>query len=413
MALAGERSLTKTLPMPNVCCNRIVHSSNPELQLLLDALGERFVDTPKPISREPLGDGSIAGFAATEPAAIAYDDATARGEVHTNWYVDTSRRAVQQETGLVLGDHEKPEARIWLHPADPRLPALAPASFEHSARTLLARIGIDLEGAPSLLAYRAGKRAVFRMRGSAGATYLKVVRPAVVADLAASHTALADAGLPVPRVLAWGGIGLLVIPEAHGDPLSKLLDEADPDRLLDAIDNLRQRLGDVDLGREARPSLSRRSDWYVSRIRAAASDDEKLAELTETAIARLGPRPEPRRRQTVHGDLHTGQLFMREGNVSGLIDVDTAGTGDPTDDEAAFVGHLIASVAMRAAGGWPSDPVRRLANAAWQRWSRDDEALRHGVVVHALGHALLPAERGNSALATMILREALDLTNGR
>ena len=390
-----------------------MRTSNPELQLLVDAVGERFVDTPRPISREPLGDGSIAGFAATEPAAIAYDDETATGDVRTNWYVDTSRRAVEHETGLVLGDPEHPEARIWLHPADPRLPALAPASFEHSARTLLARIGIDLSGAPELVAYRAGKRAVFRMRGSAGTTYLKVVRPAVVADLAATHTALADAGLPVPRVHAWGDIGLLVIPEAPGEPLSKLLDKTEPDRLLDAIDDLRNRLGEVDLGRDARPSLSGRSDWYVSRIRAATAEDEALAALTETAIAALGARPASRRRQTVHGDLHAGQLFMRGGSVSGLIDVDTAGAGDPTDDEAAFIGHLIASVAMRSAGGWPTDPVRALAEAAWRRWSWNAEALPHGVIVHALGHALLPAERGNPALASEILRVALALTGAR
>ena len=384
--------------------------SNAELSLLIDALGERFEDEPRLISREPYGRGSIAGFAVTERAAVAFGDDSLEGTTTTTWYVDTSGRSVETETGLVLGDPERPSARIWLHPADPRLPALAPASFEGSASTLLARLGIELEAPPELIAYRAGKRAVFRMRGSAGTTFLKVVRPAAVEDLARVHTELADAGLPVPRIIAWGAIGLLVIPMAEGDALSRRIADLDPEALLNALDRMRTILGAVDLRRPARRSLTTRVNWYVERARAAAASDEQLAEVVERAVSLLGER-DSGRRQTIHGDLHVGQLFVQGVEVSSLIDVDTAGLGNPVDDEAAFIGHLVATAAMRSASGWPSEPIVRLAEAAVARWGAagDPLELRHALLVHVLGHALMPAERGDAQLACSIVETGLAL----
>ena len=379
--------------------------------MLLDALGDRFLDAPRPISREPYGRGSIAGFSVTESAAVAYGDERAEGTATTTWYVDTSQRPVETETGLVLGDPERPKARIWLHPADPRLPALAPASFEESARALLERLGIQLASPPDLVTYRAGKRAVFRMVGSHGTTYLKVVRPSAVAELAAVHTALADAGLPVPRVIAWGEIGLLVIPMAEGDAMSRSISESDPEALLDGLDAMRSRLGQVDLGRPARAPLTDRADWYVERVRAGAAGDAAVLQPAEAVIAELGDPIDSGRRQTIHGDLHVGQLFVEGTTVSSLIDVDTAGHGNPVDDEAAYLGHLAATAAMRAKAGWPSEPVTQLAVAGWRRWQAagDPAELRRAVLVHVLGHALLPGERGDWVLANDILMRGLQL----
>ena len=380
--------------------------------MLLDAVGERFIDAPRPISREPYGRGSIAGFAATESAATAFGDETLEGTTTTTWYVDTSGRRVEAETGLVLGDPDRPDARIWLHPADPRLPALAPASFENSAAALLDRLGITLTSPPELIAYRAGKRAVFRMRGSAGPTFLKVVRPKAVAELASTHTALADAGLPVPRPIAWGEIGLLVIPLAEGDPLSKRIDALEAETLLDELDGLREQLATVGLGRPARTSLTERVDWYLGRARAVAAGDAELAEAVDAVAARLDTPADSGRRQTIHGDLHVGQLFVEGTRISSLIDVDTAGTGNPVDDEAAFIGHLVATAAMRQQSGWPPEPVMHLAEAAYRRWSAagDPAELRHALLVHVIGHALLPGERGDAALALDMLQRGLALT---
>ncbi|MGZ8803915.1 MAG: hypothetical protein ACXWZG_01255, partial [Microbacterium sp.] len=102
-------------------------------------------------TREPLGSGSVTGF----------DVAAEGGDLR--YYVDTSRHPVAVETGLALGDPAAPDARVWLHPADPHLPALAPAAFGHAAEALLARLGIVARESPSLVAYRPGRRAVLRV----------------------------------------------------------------------------------------------------------------------------------------------------------------------------------------------------------------------------------------------------------
>src|SRR5690606_15772914 len=43
---------------------------------------------------------------------------------------------------------------------------------------------------------------------------------------------------------------------------------------------------------------------------------------------------------TVHGDLHESQLLVEHGRLVAVLDVDTAGLGDPRDDWATFLGHL-------------------------------------------------------------------------
>src|SRR5690606_23025947 len=76
-------------------------------------------------------------------------------------------------------------------------------------------------------------------------------------------------------------------------------------------------------------------------------------------------------RRTVHGDLHVGQLFVAEDDasvISGVIDIDTCGLGDPADDEAAFMGHLVASLVLSRADAERSAGFRRLLDAAAGRW---------------------------------------------
>lgn len=370
--------------------------------MLEDAVGERFLDEPKLFSSEPYGDGVIVGFTATELQSTAFDDLRLEGTTTTTWYVDTSRRPVEAETGLVLGDPAEPDARIWLHPADPRLPALAPASFDHSATILLERMGLELTGSPQLLAYRAGKRAVFRMGGPTGDSFLKVVRPKVVTELARVHTELADAGLPVPRVVAWGEIGLVAMETAVGTGLSKVINDLEPAEILDEIDRMRDRLAHVDLQRDARTSLARRVRWYCTRLQGSLDDP-----LVDRVISLTGEPAAQERTATIHGDLHIGQLFLQDGAISGLIDVDTTGTGNPVDDEAAFIGHLVATVALREAVGFDATGIRAIAAAATVRWRSAE--LPHVLGVHVMGHALLPASRGDDDVALAMLELGAEL----
>lgn len=394
-----------------------------EEQMLRDALGDDLDGELRVFSREPYGSGALTGFE-EQPA-----DGSTR-----YWYVDTSGKRVETETGFVLGDPEHPEARIWLHPADPRLPALAPASFPDAAATLMGRMGVRLDQRPELLVYRPGKRAMFRMRAGDRETYLKIVRPESSASIVQLQEALRAGGVPVPQITGWSELGIVLTETAAGVPLTSRLAELDPEALLDSIEALRASMGAVDTGREARASLAARQDWYLARIDAALARSRTLAaELppkvqpdagavqAADAAALAAPLATVTRmvtgvdasaltiddgvRRTVHGDLHVGQLFVAEDDasrVSGVIDIDTCGWGDPADDEAALMGHLIASIALARGDGARVAGFARLLDAAANRWLAADRPGRvrvaHRTAVHVLAHALGPIERGTLAM---------------
>ncbi|NLT26426.1 MAG: phosphotransferase, partial [Microbacteriaceae bacterium] len=375
----------------------------PEAALLADALGRE----GRLISREAAGVGAIAGFAVDDDGAPL------------TVYVDTSRQPVDEETGMVLpaepGDEGRgPAARIWVHPADPYLPALGPAAFSDATAALLSRLGIDAPHDSRMLAYRAGKRAVIRLAPVDGgeARYLKVVRPERAERIWSVHRRLGAAGLPVPAVGGWSPAGLLVIDEARGEAgierAARLGDAAEARALVAAIDGLRRALAASGLAGDARPSLALRADWYFERL-AGRGLDAPLARLRAVADGRPREAAAP---VPMHGDLHLGQLFFEGGaaapRVSGLIDVDTAGLGDPADDAGAFAAHaLVAADRNAARGNAPAAAgLERLVDAAAEAWL-DEAAARAVFAVHAVAHAGGAAELGGAEPAARILDRAL------
>ena len=42
----------------------------------------------------------------------------------------------------------------------------------------------------------------------------------------------------------------------------------------------------------------------------------------------------------MHGDFHEGQLFAEDGLVTAVIDIDTAGPGERSDEWATMLAHL-------------------------------------------------------------------------
>lgn len=361
-----------------------------EAELVADAL-EVPPASLRLLSREPLGGGSVTGFAVRETETIAY--------------LDSSRQSVAAETGFAREDG----VRIWLHPADPHLPALTPVAYHGGAGALLERLGLGPLRSIEMIAYRPGRRAILRV-DTGGETeapvWVKVVRPSRVTRIVDAHRALIGAGLPVPDVLGWSPDGLLVLSHAAGDPATEV--EWDAEVLLDAVDDLRARLAAAPLDQPARTSLARRLEWYVTRLRAALPADGRVDEVAREAERMLeGASPES---VTVHGDLHLGQLFLSgaEHRVTGLVDVDTAGRGDAADDAAAFLAHAVTS----AIGTEPSPAAARvwaLAVAGAQRWG--DDRVTALTQVHLLGHALGAAERaeGDPAVADRLLGIAVRL----
>jgi hypothetical protein len=360
-----------------------------EAALLADALGVDLAQIAAR-TREPLGAGSVAGF-----------DVRADGH-ELRYYVDTSRFAVASETGLARGDPASPDARIWLHPGDPHLPALAAAAFGDGAEALLARLGIASVTTPTIVAYRPGRRAVLRVSTAHGRVWIKVVRPSRAQRIADVHTRLGAGGIPVPHVLGWAAEGLVVVADAHGVGAPDVA--WDPDRLLDTVDGLRAQLADVQL--EVRvQGAANRLPWYSSRLRSSerGTIERDLARL----VARMEREVPPvaLSETTVHGDLHFGQLFLdADGAIATVIDVDTAGLGDPAEDSAAFIAHAVAS-ALLTATPEGRERVWCLADAAHGRWAADS-ATRLLTTVHLVGHAIGACDRGDSATGEALVRVA-------
>lgn len=335
-------------------------------------------------SREPLGPGVVAGFEIT-------------GEQPVIAYLDTSLLRVARETGPVL----EGEARVWIHPADPHLPALAPAAYGHAAEILLGRLGIVAVGMPEIVGYRPGRRAVLRVPTGDGFAWVKVVRPRRIDRVVSAHTLLRAAGLPVPAVRGWSSDGLLVLDEARGTPATE--GGWDAGRLLDAVDEMRARIGTAPLETDARTGMFDRLPWYADRLRNALP--ARAAEVGAITAALTGAPPPIDDRVVIHGDLHLGQIFLdpASGAVTGLIDVDTAGLGHGADDAAAFIAHAMASAVLTGVTRGASR-VCELAEAALSRWG--DPPTRALVVVQLLGHAVTAAEGGRATAAGQLLDRA-------
>ena len=335
------------------------------------------------LSREPLGAGSVTGFDIAGAQSLTY-------------YVDTSQLSVSNETGWVSED-----ARIWMHPADPHLPALAPVAFDHAAEAILARMGFTASAAPQMVAYRPGRRAVLRVPTVEGIVWIKVTRPSRVETLVRAQAAAAEAGVPVPQVHGWAPDGLVIMADAAGTPAADFLWE--PDRLLDEVDALRAQIATVnwDLPKSG---AARRIRWYASRCNPRGTG------ILDRAGVLLAEYSDGRQHVVVHGDLHYGQLFLDEqGGISSVIDVDTLSIADPAEDSAAFLSHAIVSAGLT--GDANRARVWALADAAAERWN-EDPLVRALTAVHLVGHAISATDRAGHEEAEQSLTAADAILRG-
>ncbi|WP_166869413.1 MULTISPECIES: aminoglycoside phosphotransferase family protein [unclassified Salinibacterium] len=356
------------------------------------------------VSAEATAGGITVGFEAT------LGDDTG-GEIRRLIYVETAPTDHDRDGVLRFRDDDGDERAVWVYPNDPALPALADAVVPARATTLLrevAELELDANALElEVLAYRPGKRAVVRCRAGDTTVYLKVVHPDVARTLAERHGAWRSRGVPVPRAYGWSPRGVIALEQAAGAPaldaLTTATDPADPERLLDAIDRARELVArlvdtpDTAIGSTpARASLARRISWYARRVRRLAPElGDRLGALTtriEDAVRGATSSV------TIHGDLHLGQVFVHPhdpATVTSLIDIDTAGIGDPADDDAALWAHLIASARFARDRG-DTERARTaevLAAHARTRWAAGPDTAYTARVAaiaatHLLGHAL-------------------------
>ena len=270
---------------------------------------------------------------------------------------------------------------------DAALPELAHLTDPEGAAEALAAFGYSPPVRVHVLSHRKGNRAVLRLEHADGEVFCKLMHPEVAGPLAEHHRFLRQAGLPVPRVIGYTDGGALFLTTSHGTPGPEAVVHYEPEVLLDAIDAVRDKFKRVGLRRPARRSIATRIEWFLEQLMRALPDRRESLEQLSFAVVPTKHAPTSEV-VGVHGDLHIAQLFFERGEVSGVIDVDTAGIGEPDNDSANFIAHAIASAILneRAGNADAGQALGMLANAADRRWIHTTRA-RALTAVHLLGHA--------------------------
>jgi len=265
-------------------------------------------------------------------------------------------RTGSDERATIFGDGDR-EVAVWLYPDDPDLPGLRRAALPDALAALLNehRVldhpanGEDI--ALEMISYRPRRRAVLkaviRTSGGPRTFFIKVLRESVYGPTLQRHELLRRARFPAAVVAAATADFILVFHEVPGRPLVQaIFDEAMPcsaESLIILLDSLPS----------AVVSLPRRPPWtgavatYAEMIAAAlpALDPQLrwLVAQVSGGLAALPPGREP-----THGDFHEGQLFVSNGMITGVLDIDTIGPGRRADDLACMIAHLSTMQRMTA-----------------------------------------------------------------
>lgn len=239
----------------------------------------------------------------------------------------------------IVGDGDGSHIAVWRFPDDPFLPGLAAATSNSRAVELLHRLGTPTDRVRvRVRAYRASRRAVVQATGETGTIFMKVLRPKRAAALHALHRSLAI-HLPIPQSLGLSErLGIVAMQALGGSTLRQAIEDRVPtlptaDDLLRILDAFPAR---SPTSRRVTPAYTRFND-HATLIEAVCPQSKPLLEEMRGYLDRA-QSDEPT--ITVHGDFHSSQVLVDDGQISGLVDVDTAGLGQRSDDLANLIGQL-------------------------------------------------------------------------
>ncbi|HJC68139.1 phosphotransferase [Brachybacterium sp. EE-P12] len=263
------------------------------------------------------------------------------GEREKNLYV--------AEQTLVMTDGDI-NVRVWRYPHDPWLPMLPQVCYPDIVGRTLHDLGVALGPDPAepiaidVVSYRPGRRAVLRASQGPAAVYLKVMQPHRSGEIVERHQRLLAAGVPVPEVIAHHQ-GLVVLAELPGRPLARaVIDEGVASCRAEDLVALLDRLPASMYPLPLRPPWTDSVEFYAGIVASAVPSlgprlDALVREIRE-GLTSLEQRIDMRPHDVVHGDFYEAQVFVREGKVVGLLDIDTVGPGRRADDLACLLAHL-------------------------------------------------------------------------
>lgn len=320
--------------------DRSLYEFHPDLGLLLtqgSALIEAALDGSTTLESEvrPVQVRFVPGRTVVVQYSASVSTEGERSTAET--FVASTQPNLPAQTAVV--SYSGTDVAVWPASADPFLPGLRSVSSPGPAGRLLEQLGIDANGVTlRRRAYRPGRRAVMEIRTPTDRVFAKVVRPKRVADLQKLHTSLVGHA-PIPASLGWSvesGIAMLQALEGLSLREAVTNDEGSlpsSASLIDLLESMRH----ADGRNKPRPSLvqrvSGRADFIATITPELSKRVHRLAQSIEEAAI-------PETRRTIHGDFHASQIIVDRGTVTGLVDIDTVGSGERTDDMANFLGHL-------------------------------------------------------------------------
>lgn len=250
------------------------------------------------------------------------------------------------ERAAIFADGDR-EVAVWIYPKDPDLPGLERAAYPTEMAAVLNEyrvfptpVGVD-QIRLDMIGYRPRRRAVLKCTVTTPprVLYVKVLRERLFEAVKLRHDILLGAGVPAPPVLAATSDNLLVLDELPGRPLARAIfdDEAPTtaERLIRVLDDMPASAAAL----ERRPPWAEAVDHYTRMVSQAmpvlAPKLDWMAEQIKQGLAGCAEGTE-----ATHGDFHEGQIHVRNGQVAGILDIDTVGPGRRADDLACLIAHL-------------------------------------------------------------------------
>ena len=270
---------------------------------------------------------------------------TAQCEAKVKWDTGaTTTETLVAMSGIQVPDHiplveaDGVSVAVWRYPNDPFLPGLAAGADPERVRNLLARLGAPADKVRlRRRAYRPGRRAVIEAMTPRARIFLKIVRPGKVAGLQEKHTAMSD-HVPVPHSYGWSEeLGLIALQAMPGKTMRKAIETGTRrlptwQQMVALLDSLPE--PDAKLAPISGPVAQ--ASHHAGLLTVVAPDlTERISAVVEAVQAAPPGEVVP-----VHGDFHSSQVLIRGTDVIGLLDVDTAGTGQRANDLAGLLGHL-------------------------------------------------------------------------
>jgi streptomycin 6-kinase len=285
---------------------------------------------------------------------------------------------------------------VWQFPSDPKLDSLASVVTTESLGVLFTRLKLGwVPSSVELLTYRPGRRAMVRCTGGPATVFVKAVRPSSTDRVVGSSRLAHGAGLPAPQVIGWSPAGIAVYETATGLELSRAYERklSGKTAIGAAIETLFS-LEKVTTSVPSKAPIITNFSWYFEKaIRAHPAEQDVLTNLEAKIRAAKFKTVRPEDTQTIHGDLHLGQIFVNDDaghSVSGVIDLDDMGMGLFGDDIAGLWSNCVASTHLQTVEN---------ARSFWQE------------CVEALGGLVLPRQtdvkRLHSSIAVHLVAQTL------